>query len=128
LDRLREVLKRTTSAPLAEDDYDGEVRTKAMHDIAMPEVIVRIMWRLFDYEALSNRSHPDVDAMCDPANPGVARIEEPLHEDTNLDNGAFAWDNLAGFDDQFQANEWQLFGMPWAAYDPDDPSLPSQLH
>lgn len=48
LDSLREALKRNVALPLAGDEYDGEVRVKAMNEVAIPEFIVRIMRRLFD--------------------------------------------------------------------------------
>lgn len=41
-------MKRNVALPLAGDEYDGEVRVKAMNEVAIPEFIVRIMRRLFD--------------------------------------------------------------------------------
>lgn len=110
--------------PLVEDQYDGEVRTKAMNEIVMREVIVQIMRRLFDYEALSSQCGPELDLINDLVNLNANSVGEPLHEAISINGGDIVWDDLPGFDDQSQENEWLLFGMPWTAYWSEDSILP----
>lgn len=113
--------------PLAEDEYDGEVRVKAMSDVAIPEVIVRIMRRLFDYEALSSQFQPEIDMIDDLVSSNARRVGESSDEAVRIEDGGIVWDELPVFDDQSQENEWLLFGIPWTAYCSGDPTLPTQL-
>jgi hypothetical protein len=125
LDRLREALQQTAAVSMAQGQYDGEIRTSAVHELALPDVIVRIMWRLFDYAALAGQGDAGFDDMVDGIISGNVRSEKPSSQDVNITSPS--WDDCSGFGNLPQNNDWLLFGMPWTAYYPDDGDLPSHL-